>query len=200
MFFAKDIDGVCATFAGAAAQRFLKQWRDFGFKGKVALVGSGTLTDENILKDIGDEALGVITSLLYSGVLDNPANKKFSAAYEKRHGRSSSLCIVEGCTGARLYYEASKAIKGDVEDKEKFIQALRKVEISDDPRGPMRMDEMGNPIQNVYIRKVERVGGKLQNSVVYWYPMVSQFWTFKKEDYLKQPPYDRNYPPCRFCE
>jgi len=196
----RDIDGVYACHTGGLSPRFVKAWADFGLKGKIALVGVGTLTDENVLKGMGDEALGVITTLHYSAVLDNPANKKLSAAYEKKYDRSTSLYSSEGYTAARFYYEAIKAINGDVEDREKFLQALRKVELKDDARGPMRMDELGNPDQNVYIRKVERVGGKLQNTVVYTYPMVSQFWTYKKEDYLKQPLYDRNYPPCRFCE
>ncbi len=196
----KDIDGAFANFTGGLSARFVKQWNEFGLKGKVVLIGIGTLTDENVLKGMGDEALGITTSLHYSAVLDNPANKKFEAAYEKKYGRSTSLNSMQGYTGARFYYEAMKAIGGDVEDREKFIQALRRVEVKDDPRGPMRMDDLGNPEQNVYIRKVERVGGKLQNSVVHTYPMVSQFWTYKKEDYLRQPLYDRNNPPCRFCE
>ena len=195
----KDIDGVFATHTGGLSARFVKAYADFGFKGKLPLVGVGQLTDENVLKGMGDEALGVVTALNYSAVLDNPANKKFSAAYEKKYGRSTSLYSEEGYTAAHFYYEAIKAINGDVEDKEKFIQALRKVEFPDDPRGPMKMDDLGNPIQNVYIRKVERVGGKLQNSVIYTYPTVSQFWTYKKDDYLKLPLYDRNYP-CKFCE
>ena len=56
-----------------------------------------------------------------------------------------------------------------------------------------------NKIQNIYIRKVERVGGKLQNTVVHTYPNVSQFWTYNRDEYLKTPPYERNYPPCKFC-
>ena len=62
------------------------------------------------------------------------------------------------------------------------------------------MDDLGNPDQNVYIRRVDRVGGKLQNTVVHTYPNVSQFWTYKKDEYLKAPAYDRSYPPCKFCD
>jgi branched-chain amino acid transport system substrate-binding protein len=196
----KDIDGVYTTQSGGLAQRFIKQWNDFGLKGKLPLLGIGTLTDENVLKSMGDEAIGITTALLYSGVLDNPANKKFAAAYEKKYNRSTSLYSMEGYTAARIYFEAIKALNGDVEDRDKFMQALRRVEISDDPRGPLKMDELGNPIEHTYIRKVERVGGKLQNTVIHTYPNVSQFWTYKKEDYLKQPLYDRNNPPCRHCE
>jgi len=196
----RDIDGVFACHTGGLSPRFVKAWSDAGLKDKVTLVGVGTLTDENVLKAMGDEAIGVITSLHYSGALDTPANKKFSAAYEKRYGRGTSLYSAQGYTGARFYYEALKAINGEAENKEKFMAALRKVDIAEDPRGPMKMDDLGNPIQNVYIRKVERVGGKLQNTVVQTYPNVSQFWTYKQDEYLKAPAYDRNYPPCRFCE
>src|SRR2546426_11393751 len=148
---------------------------------------------------MGDEALGVITSLIYSAALDTPANKKFSASYGKRHKRTTSIYSAEGYTAGRFYYEALKAVNGDAEDKEKFLAALRKVEITDDARGPLKMDELGNPIQNVYIRKVERVGGQLQNSVIYTYPNVSQFWKYNPEEFLKQPVYSREFPPCKHC-
>jgi branched-chain amino acid transport system substrate-binding protein len=196
----KDVDGVYACHTGGLSPRFIKAWSDFGLKGKLQLIGVGTLTDENVLRGMGDEALGVLTSLNYSAVLDTPANKKFAAAYEKRFGRTTSLYSAEGYTAARLYYEALKAINGEAEDKEKFIAALRSAEIKDDPRGPLKLDELGNPIENVYIRKVERVGGQLQNTVIYTYANVSQFWTYNRTEYLKNPPYDRTYPPCKFCE
>jgi branched-chain amino acid transport system substrate-binding protein len=74
------------------------------------------------------------------------------------------------------------------------------VRVSDTPQGPLELDETGNAIHNVHIKKVERVGGELQNTVIHTYPRVSQFWTYNKEDYLRQPAYDRNYPLCRFCQ
>jgi branched-chain amino acid transport system substrate-binding protein len=156
----KDVDAVFACHTGGLSARFVKTWNEFGLKGKIALVGVGQLTDENVLKGMGDEAIGVVTAMPYSAILDTPANKKFSAAYEKKFGRSTSLYSEEGYTAARFYYEAIKAIGGEVEDRERFLAALRKVEVADDPRGPMKMDDLGNPIQNVYIWKVERVGGK----------------------------------------
>ena len=66
-----------------------------------------------------------------------------------------------------------------------------------DIRGPIRLDDRGNPTQNVYILRVEKVGGKLQNTMIHTYPMVSQFWTYKPEDFLKDPPYTRDYPPVK---
>ena len=95
---------------------------------------------------------------------------------------------------------ALEATGGDIEDTAKFLAALRKVELSDAARGPIRFDEYGNPIQNVYVRKVEKVGGRLQNTVIHTFPNVSQFWNYKPEDFLKQPVYDRNNPPCKNCQ
>ena len=196
----RDADAVFVLALGRWSVLFTKQYADSSLKGRIPLIAGGTHTDEHVLSQLGDESIGVISAHHYSAALDTPANRKFSAAYEKRYGRGTSLYSAQGYTGARFYYEALKAINGEAENKEKFMAALRKVDIAEDPRGPMKMDDLGNPIQNVYIRKVERVGGKLQNTVIHTYPNVSQFWTYKQDEYLKAPAYDRNYPPCKFCE
>ena len=79
------------------------------------------------------------------------------------------------------------------------MAAFRRVAISDAPRGPVKMDPYGNPVQNIYIRKVERVDGKLQNTVIHTYPEVSQFWKYPPREFLKQPVYSREFPPCKHC-
>jgi len=80
-----------------------------------------------------------------------------------------------------------------VEDRAAFREALRSVRVADLPRGPMRLDEYGSPIENVYVRKVERVNGELQNTVVDTFPDVSQFWTYNPADYLARPLYSRSH-------
>src|SRR5207247_10686900 len=73
-------------------------------------------------------------------------------------------------------------------------------EIADAPRGPVRLDTYGNPIQNVYFRKVERNReGELQNTVIVTIPAVSQFWKYSPDAFLRQPVYSRDVPPCRYC-
>jgi branched-chain amino acid transport system substrate-binding protein len=79
------------------------------------------------------------------------------------------------------------------------MAALRAADIKGAPRGPMRIDSYGNPIENIYIRKVERVNGKLQNTVIYTYQEVSQFWKYRPEEFLKQPVYSRDFPACKYC-
>ncbi len=196
----RDVDAVFVTFAGASALRFLKQAVEYGIKGKVPIIGQGTLTDEHVLPSMGDEAVGVVTAMNYSAALENPANKKFRAAYGKFAGKTPSHYAAMNYTAARMTVEAIKAVGGDIEDRERFLAAIKKMEIPDDPRGPFRLDSWGSAQQNVYIRKVERVGGQLQNTIIHTYPNVSQFWTYKPDEYLKNPVYDRDkYPGCRFC-
>ncbi len=195
--FSKEADGVYAMFTGRSTLQFTKQYQEFGLKGKLPLVGGGTTTDEHALPSMGDEAIGIITSLHYSEALDNPANKKFVKAYREKAKKAASYYSEGTYTGARWIVEAIKKVNGDVENRPKLMEALRKVELKDVPRGAFRLDDYGNPVQNVYIRKVSRVGGELQNTVVQTYPNVSQFWKYKPEEFLKQPVYSREYPPLK---
>jgi len=195
----RDVDAVYAVFSGADALRFAKQYEDAGLKTRLPLIGGGTFTDEHVLRTMGDEALGVITALHYSAALNNPVNRKFVQAYETKFKQAPSY-YSEGTYVAGLQLKrALEAIGGEAENGERLVAALRKVELADTPRGSIRFDDYGNPIQNIYVRKVERVSGRLQNTVIHTFEKVSQFWTYKPEEYLKNPVYDRNFPPCKYC-
>src|SRR3989475_710714 len=195
----RDVDAVYAVFSGADALRFAKQYEDAGLKARLPLIGGGTFTDEHVLRTMGDEVLGVITALHYSAALNNPVNRKFVQAYETKFKQMPSY-YSEGTYVAGLQLKrALEAIGGDAESVERLVGTLRKTELADTPRGPIRFDDYGNPIQNIYIRKAERVGGTLQNTVIHTFEKVSQFWIYKPEDYLKNPVYDRNFPPCKYC-
>jgi branched-chain amino acid transport system substrate-binding protein len=195
----RDVDAVYAIFSGADALRFLAQYRDFGLKGRIPLIGGGTLTDEHVLYQMGDEALDIVTALHYSAALNTPQNREFAAAYARKFQRPPSYYSENCYTAARLIYEALVQLRGNVEDKEAFLGALRRVRVPDAPRGPISMDAYGNPIQNVYIRRVERRGGILQNTVIFTYEKVSQFWKYDPQEFLRQPVYSRDFPPCRYC-
>ncbi|HTK93231.1 MAG TPA: ABC transporter substrate-binding protein [Verrucomicrobiae bacterium] len=195
----RDVDAVYCIFSGADALRFAKQYVEAGLKEKLPLVCGGTFTDEHVLRTMGDEVLGVVTALQYSAALTTPANRKFAQAYEAKFKQTPSY-YSEGTYVAGVAMKAAlESIGGDIESADKFLAALRRVDLSDAPRGPIRFDDYGNPIQNVYVRKVERVNGRLQNTVIYTFPKVSQFWTYKPEDFLKNPVYSRDYPPCTKC-
>ncbi len=169
-------------------------------KDKLPLLGGGTITDETVLPQMGDEAIGVTTALHYSQALDNATNQKFNKAFEASAGKIASYYSEATYTNARWIVEAIRAVNGKVEERDAFLTALRRVDLKESARGPLKVDDFGNPIQNIYIRKVERVGGKLQNTVIATYPAVSQFWKYKPDEYMKRPLYSRDYPPCKYCQ
>ena len=195
----RDADAVLCLVFGRVAIQFMKQFQEAGLKDKMQILGGGTSTDETALPQMGDEALGAITALHYSAALDLPANQKFAKAFQAKAGKLASYYSEATYTNMRWVAEAVKSIGGKVEDRAALLAALKKVDLKDTARGPLSVDSLGNPIQNIYIRKVERVGGQLQNTVIATIPNVSQFWKYKPEEYLKQPLYSRDYPPCRHC-
>jgi len=195
----RDVDAVFCVFSGADALRFSKQYAEAGLKGKLPLVGGGTFTDEHVLRTMGDEVLGVVTALHYSAALTTPSNRKFAQAYEAKFKQIPSY-YSEGTYVAGIAMKAAlEGMGGDIESGDKFLSALRRVDLADAPRGPIRFDDYGNPVQNVYVRRVERVNGRLQNTVIHTFPNVSQFWTYKPDEFLKNPVYSRDYPACTKC-
>ena len=196
----RDADAVFTMVAGASTIQFFKQYQDAGLTGKIPLIGGGPAVDEALLPQMGDEALGIVTPLIYSAALDTPANRKFVKDYRAKFGKVPSYFSETNYTSGRWISEAVKVVEGKVEDREAFLAALKKVQIPDAIRGPVRLDAHGNPIQNVYFRKVERNrDGELQNTVILTIPAVSQFWKYAPEEYLKTPLYQRDVPACKAC-
>lgn len=191
----RESDAVLALLAGKLCVTFVKQYQEYGLRGKIPLIGSGTLTDESVLPAMGDEALGIITPLHYSPAIETSINKEFVKKYRSKFSKVPSY-YAEACyTGMRWIDQAVTSLKGDVSKPDRVLSALQAVNLKETPRGPIRVDAYGNPIQNIYIRKIERVGGELQNTVIYTYPEVSQFWKYKPEEFLKLPVYSRDYSP-----
>jgi branched-chain amino acid transport system substrate-binding protein len=187
----RDVDAVYVVVLGRAALQFMRQYQEFGLKGRVLLIGGGTSTDEHVLPFMGDEAVGTITALHYSAALDNPANRKFAAAYRARFKKVPSYYSESMYTGGKWLVAAIEAVNGNVEDRPGLLAALRRVKVTGVPRGPVELDDHGSPVENIYIRKVERVNGELQNTVIETLPNVSQFWKYNPTEYLKQPLYSR---------
>jgi len=195
----KDVDAVFIGFAGVAALRFLKQFQDAGLKGKIPVLANQTAVDEALIRSMGDEAIGVVSTMHYSAALDTAANRKFATAYRQAYNTDPGYYSVGAYTAGLFLKQALEKVSGKVEDTDAFLKALRAVSIPDAPGGPIRLDKYGNPVHNVYIRKVERKDGRLQNIVTHTIENVSQFWTYPEAEFLKQPPYSRNFPACKHC-
>jgi len=195
----KNADAIFLGTAGSNGFRFLRQFIEYGLKDKMAVIGGMTALDESVLRNMGDEALGIVTTSFYSAEVDNPLNKAFAPAFRKQFKYDPGYYAASTYIAGEVLEAALKAIKANAEDKKALMAAIRGTNV-DTIRGPIKFDELGNIIGDVYIRKVTRSDGRLVNSVIKTYPDVSQFWTYDKNEFLKNPVYSRDYPPAKNLE
>ncbi|HMA08754.1 MAG TPA: ABC transporter substrate-binding protein [Ramlibacter sp.] len=157
-------DAVFTFVPSGAGAALMKQFAERGLdKAGIRLIGTGDVTDDDILNGMGDVAVGVVTSHHYSAAHPSAANKKFVEAFEKANGNlRPNFMAVGGYDGMRLIYEALKKTKG-AGGGEALLEAM-KGQIWESPRGPMFIDaQTRDVVQNVYIRKVEKKDGQLYN-------------------------------------
>ena len=189
-------DVVFVEETGADCGRFVKQWSDFGLKGKIGLLGNETLVDQSLLRGMGSEAEGIISVGKFAEGRDAPETSKFVEDYDKAYKLLPGYYAVNMYSAAQLIATAIDKAGGKVEDKSAFVNTIRSTTLEKTPLGPIKTDEYGNPILNVYLRTVaKRPDGRLWNTVTFTWPTVSQFWTFDIASYLKQPVYSRDYQP-----
>ena len=147
--------------AGAAVMKqFLERGMD---KAGIKLIGTGDITDDDQLNDMGDGAIGVVTSHHYSTYHPSAANKKFVEAFEKANkGMRPNFMAVGGYDGMRVIYEALKASKGQG-GGDGLLEGMNG-QLFESPRGQMFIDaQTRDVVQNIYLRKVERKDGQLYN-------------------------------------
>ncbi len=195
----KNADAIFLGLAGSNGFRFLKQFVEYGMKDKMQVIGGMTALDEAVLRNMGDEALDIITTCWYSAELDAPPNRIFAPAFRKEFGYDPGFYAASTYVNGAVLEAAVKAVNGKVEDRPALIAALRATNV-ETVRGPVKFDELGNVVGNVYLRKVKRKDGRLVNSVFKTYPNVSQFWTYGKEAFLANPVYSRDFPPAKHLE
>lgn len=188
-----DSDAVVVALAGVARIRFFEAWYNFGYDKKFKLHG-GYWLHEDAIPQIDARAVGLISnSVHYVAGIDTPENKAFVDDYARRYKKLPSWFAESAYTSGLWTKAAIDSINGNVEDRAAFLKAMRTVQVKA-PRGPLKLDAYDNPIQNVYITRLQKVkhpilGDVLMNIPVKTYPAVSQFWTDKPEDFLKRGPY-----------
>ena len=188
-----DSDAVVVAIAGVARIRFFEAWYNFGYDKKFKLHG-GYWLHEDAIPQIDARAVGLISnSVHYVAGIDTPENKAFVDDYARRYKKLPSWFAESAYTAGLWTKAAIDSINGNVEDRAAFLKAMRTVQVKA-PRGPLKLDAYDNPVQNVYITRLQKVkhpilGDVLMNIPVKTYPAVSQFWTDKPEDFLKRGPY-----------
>jgi branched-chain amino acid transport system substrate-binding protein len=140
---------------------FMKQYAERGLTG-IKVIGPGDVMDDDVLNGMGDAALGAVTAHLYSAAHPSAKNKEFVAAYKKAFNQRPGFMAVGGYDGIHLIYEALKKTGGKT-DGDGLIEAMKGMKW-ESPRGPISIDpETRDVVQNIYIRKVEKVDGELYN-------------------------------------
>jgi branched-chain amino acid transport system substrate-binding protein len=192
-----DCDAVCVANAGSNPIKFIKQAKAMGVKQQ--LIGGSTTADDTIIAAYGDEAIGLINTNPYSLDIDTDSNKRFIAGMRKNYGNDVRIGHYAACFYIDgLVIEAALAkTGGKSDDPDAFVKAIRSVTLAETPRGPVSFDDHGNVVMDVYVRRVDKDGGKLVNRTVKTYHKVSQFWTMDPTAFLKEPVFSRDYPPMK---
>jgi branched-chain amino acid transport system substrate-binding protein len=157
-------DALYVFVPSGAGTALMKQFTERGLdKSGIKLIGTGDVTDDDLLNSIGDVALGAVTTHHYSASHKSALNQKFVAAFEKANNNlRPNFMAVGGYDGMRVIYEALKATKGNANGDQ--LLAAMKGQIFESPRGPMFIDaQTRDVVHNIYIRKVEKVNGQLYN-------------------------------------
>jgi branched-chain amino acid transport system substrate-binding protein len=159
---ASNPDGVFIFYPGALSIAFMKQFAQLGLQGKIKIYSEDSMASELSFPAVGDTALGIIQSGSWTYDLDNAANKKFVAAFEKKYGRRPVAFAALQYDAINLIDSAVKAVHGKIEDKAAFRAALRKADFQS-VRGPFKFNNNQYPIVNIYITKVVKdAEGKLK--------------------------------------
>ena len=157
-------DGLFVFVPSGAGAAVMKQFLERGMdKAGIKLIGTGDVTDDDQLNDMGEGALGVVTAHHYSAAHPSPMNKKFVEAFKKaNNGMRPNFMAIGGYDGMRVIYEALRATKG--QGGGDALLAAMKGQTFESPRGPVFIDAQTRDIvQNIYLRKVERKDGQLYN-------------------------------------
>jgi len=164
---------------GPEATRFIKAYSDLGLaEAGIRLIGPAAIVPDDELKNMGDAALGVISSGHYSASADRPANHAFITAWKQAYGEASvpSLFAIGGWDGMAAIVDLIRQQNGDI-TLARSQEILKRWSNPNSPRGPVQIDPATRDVvHNIYIRRVEKVGGALQNTEIATIPMVKDPW------------------------
>ena len=164
---AQNTKDIYSFFSGTDAINYIKAWTQLGMAAAgYKMNGAGFLTEQDVLKEVKEQANGATTSLFWAVTLDNAENKAFVDLYQKEYSLLPDVFAVQAWDGMQAVDLALQAVKGDTTNKDAFIAALENVKFKS-PRGDFEFDkETHNPIQDMYIREVKVQSGQAVNTIV----------------------------------
>jgi branched-chain amino acid transport system substrate-binding protein len=158
-------DALFAWVPAGVGAPFMRQFVERGLdKSGIRFIAEGSLTEDDVVNQMGDAALGVVTTHHYSTAHDSPENKAFVAAFRAaNNGLRPNLMAIQAYDGMHIIYEALRKTGGKADDGAVLVEAMKGLSFVS-PRGPVTVDpETREMIQNIYVRKVERRDGELYN-------------------------------------
>jgi branched-chain amino acid transport system substrate-binding protein len=203
----RDVDVVYTTLIGADVPRFVKAYSDFGYMGKVQLLGSEDIVAADAYRYYGPEAAGIMGITPFSTALNRPEMKKYVAAFRKISGGKDPTFWGEATYVAAMIIdrtiqklESQGIPKAQIPNyvrhhAKQFIQTIRTINLSDTPSSPVTVDKYNFAIRNFYLVKlVKGSDGKITQRLVKTFEHVSQFWTFSPAQLAKLPVFSRTFP------
>ena len=163
---ASGADAVYIFLPGGLGVNFIKQFVGAGLSKDMTLFGPGFSADEDVIRAVGEPMLGMFNTSQWAHDIDNPANKRFVADFQKDYGRLPTLYAAQGYDAARLMDAAVRDAKGKLEDKEAVHKALKAARF-DSVRGAFKFNTNQFPIQDYYLRLITRdAQGRITNRTV----------------------------------
>lgn len=155
-----EADAIATAVWGADATRFVNQWAEYGLNKRIPLVGEASLIDEaDTLPGMGTNAVGVLSCFLACTNSDVPGNKEFVEAYKKRFKSLPAALAYASYASAKAGYIALEKVKGNIEDKEKFLQAVKEVKFASPMGGITSFDERHGMVFDLVVIEVRKVNG-----------------------------------------
>ena len=183
----QDVDVIGVQTVGADGVRFVKQFQEYGLKGKIPVVDASVGVSEiSLLPAAGDAAVGVYNSQPYQYTIDTLRNRKFAQAFRSKFSRDPGSPAAFTYAAMAAIDQAVGATDGHVEDSARFVEALRKTDV-DAPQGRVRFDRYQNVVSDIYISRIDRVGDQTVPVVIETVRNVDQFLGLDPADYLKKP-------------
>jgi branched-chain amino acid transport system substrate-binding protein len=189
-------DAVLYNGGGGDAVNFVKQFVDLGYNKKIALIGQSNTFEKPDLDSLPADIVGALSPQHTADDLATPEWVAFRDTFNKRWGRNPSTASEFAYSSMRMILRAIEAVNGDISDKTALVDAMLKVDLTDDPRGQVSIDpKYHSAIGPVYIREVTKAeDGSLYNKGIWTVKNVSQFGPYDPETYLKQPTDGNTYP------
>lgn len=160
---ASGADAVYIFLPGGLGVNFIKQFVGAGLSKDMTLFGPGFSADEDVIRAVGEPMLGMFNTSQWAHDLDNPANKRFVADFQKDFGRLPTLYAAQGYDAARLIDAAVRDVKGKLDDKEAVRKALKAAKF-DSVRGAFKFNTNQFPIQDYYLRVITKdTQGRITN-------------------------------------